>query len=596
MRLLRPLSLVVVGLAVLIVGGAAYGSLAPANGLIAYVRPESSPSWIWVVRPDGAGRHALVQGTQPAWSPDGSRLAFVRPSESGIYVVNADGSGERQLARLVAANPAWSPDGTRIAFSDGRDVYTIGADGTRVAQLTSGPGSDATPSWAPEGTRIAFERDGGLWVMDADGSNERALGLRGHTPRFSPDGTRIAFEREGVISIVRADGMGSEQAVSPPERWSYGPAWAPDGTRLAFNAGGAVCTARPDGTEGRRVTFDNQGVSSGGSDPVLDWQPSASAASGDAPYSCLPQSWDVELTVQTTRLRAAIGDYVVFRIVERNLGPAPAFGTSFSVTWPEEAIFAATSNEQGSCPVETGGTIPFVHCERGVMFPGRSAAMTIELRMRGPGPQRVTAEMDGFGEPHDTNAANDRDIATVVVGGCTIMGTTGADILTGTPRRDVICGLDGNDVMRGLGGNDEIWGGPGDDSIEGGPGNDRMLAGRGADELDGGAGDDVAWGAAGSDHLIGGTGNDALHGDEATRDRLPTEPSTPQDADSLDGGPGADVLDGDSGSDVLRAGRGGDTVLARDRTRDSVDCGQGHDRLTADRFDRQQRCERISRT
>ena len=53
-RLLRPLSLAVVGLAVLVVGGAAYGSLAPANGLIAYVRPESSPSWIWVVRPDGA--------------------------------------------------------------------------------------------------------------------------------------------------------------------------------------------------------------------------------------------------------------------------------------------------------------------------------------------------------------------------------------------------------------------------------------------------------------------------------------------------------------------------------------------------------------
>ena len=61
-RLLRPLSLVVVGLAVLVVGGAAYGSLAPANGLIAYVRPESSPSWIWVVRPDGAGLARASQG------------------------------------------------------------------------------------------------------------------------------------------------------------------------------------------------------------------------------------------------------------------------------------------------------------------------------------------------------------------------------------------------------------------------------------------------------------------------------------------------------------------------------------------------------
>ena len=102
--------------------------------------------------------------------------------------MNADGSGVRLIAPRVATNPAWSPDGTRIAFSDGRDVYSIGADGTRAEQLTAGPGNDTAPSWSPEGTRMAFERDGALWVMDADGGNERALGLRGHTPRFSRTG------------------------------------------------------------------------------------------------------------------------------------------------------------------------------------------------------------------------------------------------------------------------------------------------------------------------------------------------------------------------------------------------------------------------
>ena len=141
---LRPLSLLVVCLAVLELGGAADGAVARANGLIAYVRADSAPSWIWVVRPDGGGRHALVQGRQPAWSPDGSRLAFVRPSESlesGIYVMNADGSGLRLIAPRVATNPAWSPDSTRIVFSDGRDVYSIGADGSRAEQLTADPGT-----------------------------------------------------------------------------------------------------------------------------------------------------------------------------------------------------------------------------------------------------------------------------------------------------------------------------------------------------------------------------------------------------------------------------------------------------------------------
>ena len=63
--------------------------------------------------------------------------------------------------------------------------------------------------------------------------------------------------------------------------------------------------------------------------------------------------------------------------------------------------------------------------------------------------------------------------------GCTIIGTSRADVLRGTRRRDVICGLGGNDVIRGLGGNDKILvlvsenGEHGSDRVRGGPGRDR---------------------------------------------------------------------------------------------------------------------------
>jgi hypothetical protein len=87
----------------------------------------------------------------------------------------------------------------------------------------------------------------------------------------------------------------------------------------------------------------------------------------------------------------------------------------------------------------------------------------------------------------------------VASAGCTIIGTTGRDVLRGTKRRDVICGLAGNDVIRGLGGNDKILGGPGNDRLFGGRGNDLLDGGGGKDWIDGGPGTNRVRGGAGTD-------------------------------------------------------------------------------------------------
>ena len=87
----------------------------------------------------------------------------------------------------------------------------------------------------------------------------------------------------------------------------------------------------------------------------------------------------------------------------------------------------------------------------------------------------------------------------VASAGCTIIGTSGRDVLRGTKRRDVICGLAGNDVLRGLGGNDKILGGPGNDRLYGGRGNDLLDGGGGKDWIDGGPGTNRVRGGAGSD-------------------------------------------------------------------------------------------------
>ena len=43
-----------------------------ANGLIAFMRPGKVGEYdLWVVRPDGTGRHRLTKGFSAAWNPAG---------------------------------------------------------------------------------------------------------------------------------------------------------------------------------------------------------------------------------------------------------------------------------------------------------------------------------------------------------------------------------------------------------------------------------------------------------------------------------------------------------------------------------------------
>ena len=74
---------------------------------------------------------------------------------------------------------------------------------------------------------------------------------------------------------------------------------------------------------------------------------------------------------------------------------------------------------------------------------------------------------------------------------CTIVGTSGKDLLVGTDGDDVICGRGGNDVVKAGGGHDLVRGGSGRDTIFGGAERDILMGGPGRDVLLGGAGPDL---------------------------------------------------------------------------------------------------------
>jgi len=127
---------------------------------------------IYTVNLDGTFLKQLVQGTDPAWSPDGRRLAFTAnyAGNNDIYTMDANGGNLTQITFSPSDDrePCWSPDGNWIAFASDRagnpDIWISRADGGEVIQLTTFPSFDAAPAWSRDGY-IYFHsnREEGNW-------------------------------------------------------------------------------------------------------------------------------------------------------------------------------------------------------------------------------------------------------------------------------------------------------------------------------------------------------------------------------------------------------------------------------------------------
>jgi hypothetical protein len=153
-----------------------------------------------------------------SWSPDGKRIAFTSDTwvganggvrkccdsyvgdkfRGGIVVLYVHTGAVKQLTN-EGSDPAFSPDGTRIAFvsarggvgkqcgEDGCDVSAeidlIRTDGSDRRRLTHTSANERTPSWSPDGSHLVAEAASGdyyselsrLITLRADGSCYRAL-------------------------------------------------------------------------------------------------------------------------------------------------------------------------------------------------------------------------------------------------------------------------------------------------------------------------------------------------------------------------------------------------------------------------------------
>jgi Tol biopolymer transport system component len=274
-----------------------FGPEEPPFQLLLYPRTSPDGRWLAVasptsvfVAPSGGGRATrVVNGSEPAWAPDGSAI---------IYCSGEAGAGEslwRIPFNLRSGTAAGPPE--PLTVGRGRDTQaTVARDGKHIVfaaqdvtselqeipfdaeagvmggdprTVASGREKITFSCPSPRGNSFTYAATRGdgthIWLVVA-GSRPVQLtsdpAYEDGNPRWSPDGAQIAFTRAQAggrhspeLWLVGADGANPRKLVAEAGR----AIWMPDGRSLLFWRNGAL--ARVD-VHSREVTKVDLGAPS----------------------------------------------------------------------------------------------------------------------------------------------------------------------------------------------------------------------------------------------------------------------------------------------------------------------------------------------
>lgn len=210
----------------------------------------------------GSGTYTdfLAAGSQPAWSPDGSRVAYVKDGrvETRRYTGSTLVKIRAQDSMSGVSDPTFLYTGNTVVYSGGGRLRYAPSDGSRYAQplfSTAEDGCDRQPSASVNGL-IAFVRTGdtcspptassAVWVYDDTTGGFTELTDNGDDPAISPDGTQVAFVREADglrrVFVINVDGTGSASSPSPTARR---PRHGPPAARASPSTTAPTRTRRP---------------------------------------------------------------------------------------------------------------------------------------------------------------------------------------------------------------------------------------------------------------------------------------------------------------------------------------------------------------
>ncbi|MER5276853.1 AAWKG family protein [Streptomyces sp. NPDC002809] len=260
------------------------------DGTVTTVNPDGSRT---VLNKDGSETVTYQDGTRTTIKPDGSTVtqypdgSRTSTTPDGM-LTTTDAQGHSTTTHPGPGQTVQNPDGSRTAFGEDGSAVTTYEDGTRTSVSADGtvttvdPDGTRTVAHLGKGTSTVTYADGSVATVGSDGSVTTAY-KDGSTTKLGADGTFTSTDAQGHKTTEHLNTLGGNA-----------------GAQTTYRADGSSVTTYPDGTvdrqlkdggheisypDGRTVTTDANGVTTGTRSALLDLNSGSTGGSTGLPSS-----------------------------------------------------------------------------------------------------------------------------------------------------------------------------------------------------------------------------------------------------------------------------------------------------------------------